>query len=54
MDRYGTPLLAGQIAVLAIATVGAVALDHFEGEQVRREREAARRAAENDSGASHP
>jgi hypothetical protein len=52
MDRYGTPLLAGQIAVLAVATFGAVALDHFEGERLKREREAARRAAEADAGAS--
>ncbi len=53
MDRYGTPLLAGQIAMLAIATFGAVALDHFEGERVKREREVARRAAEADSGVLH-
>ena len=39
MDRHGITLLAGQIAVLAIATVGAVAMDHFEGERQKRERE---------------
>jgi hypothetical protein len=39
MDRHGITLLAGQIAVLAIATVGAVAIDHFEGERQKRERE---------------
>jgi hypothetical protein len=39
MDRHGITLLAGQIAVLAVATVGAVAMDHFEGERLRRERE---------------
>lgn len=38
MDRHGITLLAGQIAVLAIATVGAVAMDHFEGERQKRER----------------
>ena len=38
MDRHGITLLAGQIAVLAIATVGAVAIDHFEGERQKRER----------------
>jgi len=54
MDRYGTPLLAGQIAVLAVATFGAVALDHFEGERVRRERDAARQAAASGSGVEHP
>jgi hypothetical protein len=29
MDRHGTALLAGQLVVLAIATVGAVALDEY-------------------------
>ena len=49
MDRHGTSLLAGQLIVLAIATVGAVAVDHFAGERLRRDREAeqaARRAAD--------
>jgi len=55
MDRHGTMLLAGQIAVLAVATVGAVALDHFEGERARRERAAARRRDADDApGASQP
>ncbi|MCX7402926.1 MAG: hypothetical protein NTY87_07455 [Planctomycetia bacterium] len=46
MDRYGTSLLTGQIIVLALATVGAVAVDHFNGERIRRERaEAAQQAA---------
>lgn len=45
MDRHGVALLAGQIAVLAVATVGAVALDHFEGERLRRQRAAADREA---------
>ena len=40
MDRHGTSLLAGQLVVLAIATVGAVAVDHFAGERLRRQREA--------------
>ena len=31
MDRHGTALLAGQLVVLAIATVGAVALDEYRG-----------------------
>jgi hypothetical protein len=38
MDRHGVTLLAGQIAVLVVATVGAVAMDHFEGERQKRER----------------
>ena len=45
MDRHGITLLTGQIAVLAIATVGAVAMDHFEGERQKRERESAARLA---------
>jgi hypothetical protein len=53
MDRHGTLLLAGQIAVLAVATVGAVAVDHFEGERLRREREASRRGRD-DAGAPQP
>ena len=40
MDRHGITLLAGQIAVLAVATFGAVAMDHFEGERQKRERAA--------------
>ena len=58
MDRHGITLLAGQIAVLAIATVGAVAIDHFEGERQKREREqesAARLARDRDAaGARQP
>ena len=45
MDRYGIALLTGQLAVLAIATVGAVAMDHFEGERQQRAREAEARSA---------
>jgi multisubunit Na+/H+ antiporter MnhB subunit len=45
MARYGTSLLVGEIAVLAVATVGAIWLDNLAGEKVRRER-AARQAAE--------
>ena len=52
MDRHGITLLVGQIAVLAIATVGAVAIDHFEGERQKRERElelAAKRNRDHDA-----
>ncbi|NBP88002.1 MAG: hypothetical protein EBU59_05735 [Planctomycetia bacterium] len=40
MDRHGTSLLVGQLVVLAIATVGAVAVDHVAGERLRRARQA--------------
>jgi hypothetical protein len=40
MDRHGTAILAGELVVLALATVGAVATDH-----VAVRREAAARAA---------
>ena len=33
MDVYGTGLLAGQLIILAIATVGAVAVDHVNGQK---------------------
>jgi hypothetical protein len=45
MDRHGTAILAGELVVLAIATVGAVAVDHVAGERERAAREAARRNA---------
>jgi len=41
LDRHGTALLAGELVVLAIATVGAVAVDHVEGERQRAARAAA-------------
>jgi hypothetical protein len=53
MDRHGTLLLAGQIAVLAVATVGAVAVDHFAGERARRDRDGSR-GPRDDSGAPRP
>jgi multisubunit Na+/H+ antiporter MnhB subunit len=40
LARYGTPLLIGEIAVLAVATVGAIWVDHVAGERIRRERAA--------------
>jgi hypothetical protein len=43
MDRHGTSILVGELVVLAIATVGAVGLDHVEGERIRAAREAERR-----------
>ena len=45
MDRHGTSILVGELIMLAIATVGAVGLDHVEGERIRAAREAERRAA---------
>jgi len=49
MDRYGTSLLVGQLVVLAIATVGAVAVDHVAGERVRRARSTERSARNADA-----
>ena len=55
MDRHGVTLLAGQLAVLAIATVGAVAVDHFEGERQRRVRDSeAKGSRDRDAGARQP
>lgn len=42
LDRHGTAILAGELVMLAIATVGAVAVDHVEGERQRVDRDAAR------------
>ena len=56
MDRHGVALLAGQLAVLAVATFGAVALDHREGERQKRERAAAscRREEQDAAGTRQP
>lgn len=56
MDRHGTSILVGELVVLAIATVGAVGLDHLEGERIRAAREAERKAAgpAGDSGTPSP
>jgi len=43
MDRHGGGILAAELVVLAIATVGAVWLDHVEGERIRQARLAAGR-----------
>lgn len=50
MDRHGTSLLVGELVVLAIATVGAVGLDHVEGERIRAAREADRAAGDRSAG----
>jgi len=42
MDRHGTTILVVELIVLAGATVGAVAVDHAEGERIRRARAADR------------
>jgi hypothetical protein len=44
MDGHGTTILVSEIAVLAVATVGAIWLDHVEGERTRRRRTAERAA----------
>lgn len=41
MDDYGTSILVVQLAVLAIATVGAVAFDDAEGRREQARRKAA-------------
>ena len=53
LDTYGTTILGAEIALLAVATVGAIWLDHAEGERIRRQR-AAERAAGERSGADEP
>ncbi len=42
MDLHGTTILTAELVILAIATVGAVWLDHVAGERMRRERDAER------------
>jgi hypothetical protein len=51
MDDHGTTILVVEIGVLAVATVGAIWLDHVAGERIRRER-AAREAALPEPGLS--
>jgi hypothetical protein len=38
MDLHGTSILVGQLALLAVATFGSIALDHAEGVRIRRQR----------------
>lgn len=47
MDRHGTAILTVELLVLAIATVGAVAVDHVDGR-----RELAARRSDGDAAAS--
>ena len=55
MDRHGTSLLVGELVVLAIATVGAVGLDHLEGERIRATRDGTQRGATaDDHGTDEP
>ncbi len=51
MDRHGTAILVGELVVLAVATVGAVGLDHIEGERIRAARTAEREAASRNADA---
>lgn len=53
MDDHGTTILVAEIGVLAVATVGAIWLDHLEGERIRRQR-AAERASATGPGADEP
>jgi len=48
MDRHGAGILAAQLVVLAVATVGAVWMDHVEGERIRRRRDGQRRQEADD------
>jgi Tfp pilus assembly protein PilE len=49
MDTYGTSVLVAQLAVLAVATVGAVAVDNVDGQRERaRRQEAAQRTRSAD------
>lgn len=54
LDRHGTALLAAELVVLAIATVGAVAVDHADGERERAARAAARGRVEAAPPAGEP
>ena len=54
LDRHGTAILAGELVLLAVATVGAVAVDHAEGERERAARIAARGRAEAAPPADEP
>ena len=49
MDLHGTTILSAELVVLAIATVGAVWVDHVAGERLRRDR-AAREQAGSSAG----
>lgn len=51
MDRHGTAILTGELALLAIATVGAIALDQSADERERAALAAERAAAERGTGA---
>lgn len=54
LDRHGTSILVGELVILAIATVGAVAVDHLEGERERLARDAARGRSEAPPAAGEP
>lgn len=50
MNRYGSLLLFAQLAVLAVATIGAVAVDHFAGQSRRHQRTASQVGAAQPDG----
>ena len=55
MDRHGTAILTGELIVLAIATVGAGAVDHAAGQREIAARQAAGgRAVSPSRGADEP
>lgn len=54
MDRHGTAILTGELIVLAIATVGAVAVDHADGRRELAARRADGEPASSPRGADQP
>jgi len=54
MDRHGTLLLVGQLAVLAVATCGAIAFDHFDGLRLKHKRREATAAQPQPTGPLTP
>jgi len=54
LDRHGTSILVGELVILAIATVGAVAVDHVDGERERLARDTAHGRPEAPPSAGEP
>lgn len=54
LDEHGTTLLVWEIAILAVATVGAIWVDHVAGERIRRARAARETMPPDDTGADEP
>jgi hypothetical protein len=52
MDRHGTVILAAELAILAVATIGAIAVDHVDGERIRAVRAAGQGVRRREAGAA--